>query len=63
MSCKRALNFDQLKTFSESYKPMRVWLLFVFKFTDNYCCLRLFCEPIQTQKRYPTSLDKISIVT
>ena len=24
MSCERALNFDQRKTFSENYKPMRV---------------------------------------
>ena len=24
MSCEHALNFDQLKTFSENYKPMRV---------------------------------------
>ena len=62
-SCKRALNFDQLKIFSENYKPMRVWLWLVYKFTDNYCHLRLFSEFIQTQKRYPTSLDKISILT
>ena len=26
MSCERGLNFDQWKTFSENYKPMRVWL-------------------------------------
>ena len=26
MSCERALNFDQWKTFSENYKPMRIWL-------------------------------------
>ena len=24
MSCERALNFDQLKTFSKNYKPIRV---------------------------------------
>ena len=24
ISCERALNFDQLKVFSENYKPMRV---------------------------------------
>ena len=24
MSCERVLNFDQLKTFFENYKPMRV---------------------------------------
>ena len=31
MSCERALNFDQWKTFSENYEPMRVWLWFVYK--------------------------------
>ena len=63
MLCKRGLNFDQLKTLSENYEPMRVWLWFVYKFTENYCCLRLFSEFIQTQKRYPTSIDKILILT
>ena len=29
-SCERALNFDQWKTFSENYKPMRVWLWRLF---------------------------------
>ena len=63
MSCERALNFDQWKTFSENYKPMRVWLWLVYKFTENYYPSRLFSEFIQTQKRYPTSLDKICILT
>ena len=36
MSCERALKFVQWKTFSENYKPMRVWLWFVYKFTENY---------------------------
>ena len=63
MSCERALNFDQWKTFSENYKPMRVWLWLVYKFTKNYCCSRLFSEFIQTKKRYPTSLDKMRILT
>ena len=35
MSCERGLNFDQWKTFSENSKPMRVWLLLVYKFTEN----------------------------
>ena len=30
MSCERALNFDQWKTFSENYKPIRVWLWLVY---------------------------------
>ena len=29
LSCECALNFDQGKTFSEHYKPMRVWLWLV----------------------------------
>ena len=39
MSCKRALNFDQWKTFSENYKPMMIWLWLFYKFTENYCRL------------------------
>ena len=58
MSCERDLNFDQWKTFSENYKPMRVWLWVVHRFAENYCHLRLFSEFIQTQKSYPTSHDK-----
>ena len=52
MSCEHALNFDQWKIFSENYKPMRVRLWLVYKFTEN-----------QTQKRYPTSFDKVGILT
>ena len=63
MSCERALNFDQWKTFPENHKPMRVWLWLVYKFTENYCRFRLSSEFIQTQKSYPTSLDKIRILT
>ena len=57
MSWERALNFDQWKTFPET-----IWLWLVYKFTENYCCLRFFSEFIQTQKRYPTSLDKVGIL-
>ena len=63
MSCERALNFDQWKTFSENYKPMIVWLWLVYKFTENCHIYRLFSEFVQTKKRYPTSLDKIRILT
>ena len=63
MSCERALNFDQWKTFSKNYKPMRVWLWLVYKFTKNRQIDRLFSEFIQAKKRYPTSLDKIRILT
>ena len=50
MSCERALNFDQWKTISENYEPMRVWSWLVYKFTYNYCHLRLFSKFIQTQE-------------
>ena len=60
MSYEHSLNFVQSKTFSENYKPTRVWLWLVCKFTDNCCRLWLF---IQTQKRYPTSPDNIRILT
>ena len=60
---ERALDFNQWKTFFEDYKPMRIWLWLVLKFTENNCGLQLFSEFFQTQKRYPTSLDKISILT
>ena len=63
MSCERALNFDQLKTFSENYKPMKVCLWLAYKFKDNYCRLRLFFRVHSNSKRYHTSLDKISILT
>ena len=63
MPCERASNFDQWKTFSVHYKPVRVWLWFVYKSTENHCRQRLSTEFIQTQKSYPTSLDKISILT
>ena len=49
--------------FGKLYKPIRVWLWLVYKFNENNYCLRLFFKFIQTQKRYPTSLDKISILT
>ena len=49
MSCERVLNLDQWKTFSESYKPMRVWLWLVYKFTENCQIYWLFSEFIQTK--------------
>ena len=55
--------FDLWNTFSENYKPIRVLVWLVYKFTRSNCCLWLFSEFIQTQKRYPTSLDKISNLT
>ena len=62
ISCKCALNFDQWKTFSENYKPMRVWLRLIYKFTDNYCHFTTFLRVhsnskevfyLSWQNRYP----------
>ena len=50
------LNFDQWETLSENYKP-------IIANCNCNCSLRYFVKIIQTQKRYPTSLDKISILT
>ena len=52
MSRELALTLDLWKIFSEKYKPMRVWLWFVYKITENNYYLRLVVEFIQTQKRY-----------
>ena len=62
MPCEGSLNFDQWKTFSENCKPIKFLLQFGYKFTQNNCRSRLFSKFIQTQKRYPTSLDKIRIL-
>ena len=63
VSCERGLNFDQRKTISKNYKPIRVRLWLVYEFTDKNCRWGLFSEFIQAQKRYPTSLNKISFLT
>ena len=42
---------------------MGVGLWLVYTFTENCQIYRLFSEFIQTQKGYPTSLDKIRILT
>ena len=63
MSCEVALNFDQLETFSENYRSIRAWLWLLYKVTENCQIYRFFSEFIQTNKRYPTSLDKIRILT
>ena len=62
MSCDRALNFDQWKIFFENYKPMRVLLWLVYKFTKNCQIYRLFLR-VHSNARYPNSLDKICILT
>ena len=52
---------DLAKTITN--KTIRVWLWLAYKFTENDCRLQLFLEFIQTRKRYPTYLDKISVLT
>ena len=47
------------ENFSKNYKPIGV---FVRKITDIYCWSRHFAEFIQTQKGYPTSFNKTSIL-
>ena len=54
------LSFDQWKTFTENYEPVRAWLWLVYKIAENKCSWRLFARFIQSYKRYHTSLDKIS---
>ena len=63
MSCGHALNFDQWKTIFENYEPIRIWIWLAYRFTENNCRLWIFSKFIQAQKRYPTSLDKIRILT
>ena len=50
MLCERAVNFGQWKTFSENYKPMRVWLWLVYKFTENYYPLTNFVRDHSNSK-------------
>ena len=52
---------DLAKTITN--KTIRVWLWLAYKFTENDCRLQLFLEFIQTRNRYPTYLDKISVLT
>ena len=42
MSYERGLNFDQWKTFSENYKPMRVWLWLFYKIYRELLSLATF---------------------
>ena len=63
ISYEHALNFDQWKTFSENYKPMRVWLCLAYRFIENNCRSWIFSNFIQNQKVYSVSSDKISILT
>ena len=55
--------FTNENYFTKTCEPMRVWLWFVYKITKTNCRSRLFAEFIHTQKRYPTSFDKVSVLT
>ena len=44
MSREPAQQNDQWQTFFENYKPIRVWLWFVYKITENICRSRLIAE-------------------
>ena len=60
MSHKRDLNFDRWKAPFENYMPIKVWFRIVYKITKNICRSRLLTKFVQTQKRYLTSLNKIT---
>ena len=45
---RAALNFDNWKTFSENYEPIRAWLWLIKKLAENYCHLGLFIKSSQT---------------
>ena len=62
-SSGNTLNSDHWKTFLENCKPIRVWLWLVHKIVGNNCCSGLFAKFIQIQKRFLTSINKISILT
>ena len=47
---ERALNFGQWKTFSENYKPMRVWLSLVYKICHKLLSLATFL-PIHSNSK------------
>ena len=49
--------------FKKKCSEDEVGLWFVYQITENTCFLRYFTELIQNQKRYPPSLDGISILT
>ena len=61
MSREYALNLDQPKKFPENSKPVRVWLMLIYKFLRIIVDHDFFAEFIQTQMRYSASLDKISV--
>ena len=60
---RMCFKFWQMKIIFRKLSAVRVWLWFIYKFTDNYCRWRLFFQFIQTQKKYPISIDKTGILT
>ena len=53
ISCKRALNFDQRKTFSKNYKPMRVWVWLLYKIYRELLSLATFLPVHSSSKEVP----------
>ena len=51
MSSERALNFDQWQTFSENYKPMRVWLWLAYKIYQELLSLVTFLRVHSNSKK------------
>ena len=58
VSSERALNFDQWKTFLENYKPIRISLWLLYKYTKNNYRSRLFSESIQLKRGILPTLTK-----
>ena len=55
MSCECALNFDQWITFSENYKPMKVWLWLVYKIYRELLLLVTFLRVHSNSKELSSS--------
>ena len=51
MPCEQALNFDQWKTFSENYKPIKVWLWPVCKIYRELLLLETFLRVYSNSKK------------
>ena len=56
----KSFQFWPVKNISKNYEPR---LQHVYQIIKNNCCSRLFTKFVQTQKKYPTFLDKLSILT
>lgn len=55
--------FRTVKSVSVNNNLIRLWLWLFKKIAENNSCSRYFAEFIQPQKRCPTILDKVRILT